>query len=46
LLQDLYINKLEHKFNINITKVLKTPILANLVLNLRLIAILEQVYVY
>jgi hypothetical protein len=45
LLQDLYINKLEYKFNINITKVLKTLILANLMLNLS-IAILEQVYIY
>jgi hypothetical protein len=45
-LQDLYINKLEHKFNINITKVLRTLILANLVLNLGLITIPEQVYAY
>jgi hypothetical protein len=41
LLQDSYINKLEHKFNINITKVLRTLILANLVPNLGLNATLE-----
>jgi hypothetical protein len=46
LLQDSYINKLKHKFNINITKVLRTLILANLVLNLGLNATLEQVYAY
>jgi len=41
----LYINKLKHKFNINITKVLRTPILANLVPNSS-IATPEQVYAY
>ena len=46
MLQDLYIYKLEHKFNINITKVLKTPILANLIPNSRLTITLKQVYIY
>jgi hypothetical protein len=45
LLQDSYIEKLEKKFNIYITKVPKTPILANMVPNLG-IATLEQVYAY
>ena len=45
LLQDLYIEKLENKFNIYITKVPKTLIPANLVLNSRT-ATLEQVYTY
>jgi len=45
LLQDSYIEKLEKKFNIHITKVLKILIPANIVPNSS-IAILEQVYVY
>jgi hypothetical protein len=46
LLQDSYIKKLENKFNIHITKVPKTPILANLVPNSGTKATLEQVYAY
>jgi len=46
LLQDSYIDKLEHKFNINITKVPRTPIPTNLVPNSGPTATLEQVYAY
>jgi len=45
LLQDSYIEKLEKKFNIHITKVPKTPIPANLIPNSG-IATPEQVYAY
>jgi len=46
LLQDSYIDKLEHKFNINITKVPRTPIPTNLVPNSGPTATPEQVYAY
>jgi hypothetical protein len=42
----LYIDKLKHKFNINITKVLRTPIPANLVPNSRPNTTPKQVYAY